>query len=889
VSLQPLGVSPGASEARAASGGGIQYRGTAHHVSTEIVNHGDGGVETIETLRSPDAPTTFSWRVSLDGVERLVPTSDGGINIVELASAAGLSKPPEKNADLLAAGPASGSGRIAARKGAERYAGAFTAPPPNASAGVSGRPALSPGDARAFASPFVSGADGLADFALTGAAVADPSGAPEETADSEGTPTTPSREWLDGEHLNTASDSERRQEMVLATIRPASSVDSQGRVVPTSLSVLGQTVTMHIDTSASGYVYPITADPELVVTESYATSPEIVQAGVDQFGQGVLTLDGHLWRGVGFNDYRLMNYPTKVCGAAMDSEDQNYELERIAATGANVIRVWFFQKYYQNNPSDPWGPYIHLLKAAAAHGLLVIPVLVNHWEQCDREGAEGEYGEHAAYTFYESGYESPQFGYTYSAKKWAEMVAKEFSPETTDSAAAGLWKSIAYFQIANEAEADESPYETKTCAANGAVILHNFAQTMATTIKGAYKGSGSITPLVSLGTMGIGQCGVSSAVESPIEHPNVGDYAYIYSAPAIDICEVHDYDLESVSDITANWYGIPYTSLAQRIDDCGAKPLVIGEAGIEANVQGGNVCRIDIDIGGSFCGEPPGERPEITSTTLDRRAQYLSDKIAAAFDNGVSGYLAWDKIMASSASNWNEKNDQTLGYGAYGVGSSQDPALCVMKAFTPSAASDPGGQWAPGEPPPSAASPCESWPVSDPGRVDHFSFVDGTTEGWGRNSGWGDLGATAVTSFGRTDSDSLKLSIGTGTLDGGDYTTTIDGHEYNPYSEDEVESDSVALLEPGSTVTMWVYRPSITCSGVEVKPVLRVNSGWDAVFGEDVHISTDTWQELSITVPWTDPSTSAKVKTINAVGLEVDAPSETDCVGESVYLDDVTW
>jgi hypothetical protein len=110
-------------------------------------------------------------------------------------------------------------------------------------------------------------------------------------------------------------------------------------------------------------------------------------------------------------------------------------------------------------------------------------------------------------------------------------------------------------------------------------------------------------PLVSLGTMAIGQCGVSSDVANPIEAPYEDDYAIANSG--VDICEVHDYDAESVSDPSYEWYGLPYNSLSQRIDDCGGKPMVVGEAGIEANVHAGNVDRVDCGISK----ETPGYDP----------------------------------------------------------------------------------------------------------------------------------------------------------------------------------------------------------------------------------------------------------------------------------------
>src|ERR1700691_381375 len=263
---------------------------------------------------------------------------------------------------------------------------------------------------------------------------------------------------------------------------------------------------------------------------------------------------------------------------------------------------------------------------------------------------------------------------------------------------------------------------------------------MAEAIKAQYKNNKGVPePLVSLGTMAIGQCGVSSNVANPIEGANEDDYAIANSK--VDICEVHDYDAESVSDPTYEWYGLPYNSLSQRLSDCGEKPMVIGEAGIEANVKPGNVRRIDCGISEkepgydkkTGCLYPYGTAGEtttqsqVTFETLKQRAQYLDDKIANYFDAGVSGYILWDMIEASSDSTWNQLNDQTLGYGTYGVYTEkeqhQDPTMCVVKAFGK------GESWTLGSAPPlvkSEPSYCDEQVGGNPGPVDHYKFEDGT-------------------------------------------------------------------------------------------------------------------------------------------------------------------
>ena len=77
----------------------------------------------------------------------------------------------------------------------------------------------------------------------------------------------------------------------------------------------------------------------------------------------------------------------------------------------------------------------------------------------------------------------------------------------------------------------------------------------------------SIDPnhLVSLGTIGTGQCGTSG-----------GQYKDLHAIPTIDLCEYHDYD---------PWAAMPgdaFNGMALRIQQCGelGKPIFVGEVGL---------------------------------------------------------------------------------------------------------------------------------------------------------------------------------------------------------------------------------------------------------------------------------------------------------------------
>lgn len=565
-----------------------------------------------------------------------------------------------------------------------------------------------------------------------------------------------------------------------------------------------------------------------------------LQTAVDSNGHGYFTENGSRWRGVGFNDYRVMNYPNSICGQGMSMEDDFFELDRIADTGANVIRTWFFQKYYQDAPAgDKWHAFTHILQAAQNRGMKVIPVLTNHWKDCDRENYADHHHPAEFYSYqYANRLSGGQAanGYDYTAKEWAAMVAKHFNPDS------GLASTIAYFQISNEAEINTTGSSTD-CEPNGRLIMRNFADDMATTIKNAYVDGvpGRNPPLVSLGTMGIGQCGVSTT-NSGTPNPNDTDFKYIH-AGNVDLCEVHDYDAMNKSSASYNWYGLAYNNLNQRLSDCGTKPLVIGEAGLPANVSATSVDRKN-DFKDSPSDAGYDKDATAGATTLATRATFLDNKMTAAFNSGVAAYLPWDKITNRSAGSWNHDQDESFGYGAHGVGNAMDPAMCVIKAFTP-------------------AQNCTTNPINQPpSPALHFDFEDGI-EGWATNYGWGNLATYQTGYVHHRNSGALAIGIGS-----------------NHWSTIENEGDSVGALEPGDQVSMWVYSEADT-SAVSFQPILRINSGWDTVFGTAINPTNSTWTKLTITVP-------SNANAVHALGLQVNDDNGAGA-GKYVHLDDITW
>lgn len=896
VAITPIDIHAQAARGFQESPGVVRFRGSHRATDTKVLI-GDGTLETVDVLKNSSAPHSFSWRVAIRGaVQQIVPASDGGFDIVRVADA----PKPRRLERSRARSAGHRTRRSAPRIGTRAATTSADLPlPPNAR--VPRRPA--PPHAVRLCSDGTTGGPlpGLigAASALRTGCTQQPSWAPgipvsvttDEPSDTAPAPRSqPHRTIGDGDGQASAT--------VVAHIEPPVSVDAAGRDVPTSLSVSGDTVTMHVKPGTDAK-YPIEADPVIVGQDDTRPCSSVVQSGTLE-GRGVLVRSCRIWFAVGFNDYRLMNYAAGLphpfrnsttinqgCGPIMSSEDQDYELQRIAETGSNVVRVWFFQKYFQDfrdDPAsgghDPWQPYIHLLQTAKRHGLLVIPVLTNDWNQCDREPSSGDSApannkQHADYTFFGSGpggatptYKVPgTFGYTYSARQWANMVAQKFGPSGSYS---DLTSTIAFYQLVNEAEVDISPSDASTCGPDGANSLYSFGNDMGAVVKAAY--AGHTEPLISLGTMGIGQCGVSSHVPDPVGHPSLSDFTRIHQAPNVDLCEIHDYDAQSISDPTFDWYALPYNDLAQRIKECGSKPIFVGEAGVEANVQEG-------DIGRRNHAPSP---PAITPTTLRRRAKYFSDKIASSLNAGVAGYVLWDKIMAGSDSEWNAANDEGLGFGAYGYRTNsvrhQDPTHCVLQ--------DLASQWMLGDSPPSVASEatCDTQvPLAGP--AIHYAFVDGTDEGWSNQYTWGDLTTSVVTGnapSGHPATDPTKHAL----------RITI-GSNMSPAIE--VESDSVGLLQPGDTVSMWIYRPTAT-PNIHFSPMLRLGSGWTACPGKPVRVAADgKWHKLTMKVPSSTSGLGCLSGTpsnlgVHAVGLYVQDDNPWGAgAGKSFLLNDVSW
>ncbi len=425
----------------------------------------------------------------------------------------------------------------------------------------------------------------------------------------------------------------------------------------------------------------VLAAPPSVATAG-SSSPFVGRSGA------TLTLNGQPWRFVGFNDYQLTSLPGPAfsCGRAVDQATLGAILADAKKAGATAIRTWFFQSYYDTNAqgqtiTPTWTAFDRLLDAATSAGLKVIPVLVNEWQDCEPSSVNKNLG------FFQGAYRQPGYGYPLSFRSYAATVAEHYASNPT----------VAFWQIGNELEGNSPNGCSGATETQAASALRAFADDLTTSIKAV-----DSHHLVSLGTMGSGQCGLSAA-----------DYQYVHSG-SVDLCEYHDY-----GDATRALPSDGYNRLAERISQCRAlgKPLFVGEAGIVSDV-----------------GQAGQSTGTIDATSLQLRAQYFNAKMSAAFTNGLVGYLLWDKQQDASNSAYNLNN------GRYSVGPSSlfpDPTNDVTAMIAASLGS--------------VAAP--------PAR---YGFEDGGLDGW--NVAWSpaNLALANSTAQAWTGSHSLAASLGGG-------------------------------------------------------------------------------------------------------------------------------
>jgi Ca2+-binding RTX toxin-like protein len=390
---------------------------------------------------------------------------------------------------------------------------------------------------------------------------------------------------------------------------PAGSGLVAGLVTDVANGTLGLTpdgsFTYHPGAGFSGmdsFVYEA-CDDQGFCSRASATIDVVSDEGPPSAGD-FITRDGatllHMGEAFTFTGVNIYNANSDgACGSEVDLERAIDDI----GPGKKVLRAWFFQNMATESGSRDWTRFDQTLATAEAHGLKVIPVLANQWRDCEVGLGFKPKG------WYEDGYRTtvdPEGTVSYRA--WVEEIVHRYRNNST----------VAFWQLINEAEVQDVEGGNCDDVVDPASTLGAWAEDVADLIK-----SVDSNHLVSLGTIGGGQCGTQEE-----------EYQEVHDIASIDLCEYHDYTPNDPLP------GDEFNGLLIRLSQCDAldKPLFVGEAGINPE-----------DVGG----------------TLDDRAMAFAVKLTAQFEAGVKGFLAWAYTGGPSA-----VDDYDIGAG--------DPILEVL-------------------------------------------------------------------------------------------------------------------------------------------------------------------------------------------------------------------
>jgi endo-1,4-beta-mannosidase len=367
------------------------------------------------------------------------------------------------------------------------------------------------------------------------------------------------------------------------------------------LALTALVLPMPLSTPAAG------ADDVVATAVDGATSDDFVTRSGTQ-----LRLNGTAYRFTGLNIYNANSVDNCWYTLGEDSED-GHALHRTLARigeGNEAIRAWFFQSLATTGGARDWGAFDHTLAVARRHGVKVIATLGNQWGQC--EGWDSYTDGYKTESWYAGGYKtlpgSP--GMPASYREWVGEVVSRYKNNPT----------VLAWQLVNEAE-DKASYGGP-CSDTAASTLRSFAADMAGLVKRI-----DSNHLLSLGTIGSGQCGATGS-----------DYRDLHAVSGIDLCEYHDYQSGAMP-------GDEWNGLAVRLAQCNGlgKPLFVGELGIRIDAVGTHLARAGV----------------------------LASKLAAQFGAGVVGVLAWT---------WRNSLNGGSSDSGYEIGPG-DPALGVLGAY----------------------------------------------------------------------------------------------------------------------------------------------------------------------------------------------------------------
>lgn len=333
-----------------------------------------------------------------------------------------------------------------------------------------------------------------------------------------------------------------------------------------------------------------------------ATSPFVVRSGTH------LLLDGKQFVFTGLNIYNANSRDN--CWYSLGSGSALASSLSQLRGGNAVIRAWFFQTEATRAGHRDWSAFDHTLAAARLAHVRVIPVLVNQWGDC--EGWSSYAAGYKTESWYRAGYRqrptSPGTSATY--RDWVREVVTRYRNDPT----------ILAWQLVNEAEDKQSL--TGSCSSTAPATLRAFASDISTLIKHI-----DAHHLVSIGTIGTGQCGSAGSA-----------YQSLHALPNVDLCEVHDYSTVAMA-------GDRWNGLKVRLAQCAAdhKVMFVGESGIR------------------------------TSATLTpaKRAALFRQKLDAQRRAGIAGVVVWD---------WRDAAHGGTASDGYEIGPG-DPVLAVLSGF----------------------------------------------------------------------------------------------------------------------------------------------------------------------------------------------------------------
>jgi endo-1,4-beta-mannosidase len=313
-------------------------------------------------------------------------------------------------------------------------------------------------------------------------------------------------------------------------------------------------------------------------------------------------LNGQPYRFTGVNAYEAATYwgINAGCGQMLTDQDMTNLFVNSLKPG-QVVRFWAFQALATNYTTKQrdWTGIDRVITTAAANGVKVIPALSGESGDCDDNHWKDV-------SWFAGGYmnvydDLNQWPASTPESFWQYM--HEFLNRYSSNPAIAMIELVSEPGPANYSGGPCNETDAKNA-------LRSFYDTVGVEAK-------NIDPnhLFESGQQGVGQCGQQDqgCTTSSWTSCAVHDYEYVLQSSGVDVASYHDYGADNTA--------VP-AYLAESIPQAAAvgKPLVVGEAGINAQV---NL---------SGC------------TMLADRANNINVKLSGQFAAGVSGVVVWDWV-----------------------------------------------------------------------------------------------------------------------------------------------------------------------------------------------------------------------------------------------------